>query len=144
MYLNEKIFFSAQRNGFYYSSLKNEYIQSDNAWPDDLIEITDEHYRNLLKGQENGKVICSSDKGYPILSEMPPLSTELSIVKARRKSDELMEFASRKIAPLQDALELDLITQEEKCILHQWKKYRVALSRIDYSEPAAIIWPDTP
>lgn len=49
--------------------------------------------------------------------------------------------ASKIIAPLQDALDLEMATEEEKARLMSWKKYRVMLSRVNLDEPS---WPDTP
>lgn len=54
--------------------------------------------------------------------------------------------ASMKIGPLQDALDLQDATESEKDLLTAWKKYRVALNRIELQEgfPKSIIWPKSP
>ncbi|EOF5167250.1 tail fiber assembly protein, partial [Salmonella enterica] len=46
-----------------------------------------------------------------------------------------------KIAPLQDAVDLDEATDEEKARLLAWRKYRVLVNRVDTSNP---VWPDKP
>ncbi|MGK0737006.1 tail fiber assembly protein [Yokenella regensburgei] len=53
----------------------------------------------------------------------------------------LMQQAGDQIAPLQDAVDLDMATDEEKQSLVGWKKYRVLLGRVDCSKP---VWPEIP
>lgn len=52
--------------------------------------------------------------------------------------------ATRVIAPLQDAVDISIATDEEITRLAEWKRYRVALSRIDTSEAPDIEWPARP
>ncbi|HAX4776878.1 TPA: tail fiber assembly protein, partial [Escherichia coli] len=52
--------------------------------------------------------------------------------------------ASEHIAPLQDAVELELATEEETSLLEAWKKYRVLLNRVDTSVAPDIEWPTSP
>ncbi|EOM4877586.1 tail fiber assembly protein, partial [Escherichia coli] len=56
----------------------------------------------------------------------------------------LMQAASEHIAPLQDAVELELATEEENSLLEAWKKYRVLLNRVDTSVAPDIEWPTSP
>lgn len=48
------------------------------------------------------------------------------------------------MSPLQDAVDLDIATTEEKELLLAWKKYRVLLNRIAVKEAPDIDWPNTP
>jgi hypothetical protein len=52
--------------------------------------------------------------------------------------------ASRVIAPLQDAVDISIATDAEIARLAEWKRYRVALSRIEPSKAPNIEWPDKP
>lgn len=54
--------------------------------------------------------------------------------------------ADAAIAPLQDAVELDEATEAEAALLKEWKRYRVALSRLPDQEgyPNDIEWPAPP
>ncbi|MVT83202.1 tail fiber assembly protein [Pantoea agglomerans] len=52
--------------------------------------------------------------------------------------------ANRIIAPLQDAFDISIATDEEVTRLAKWKRYRVALSRIDISQIHDIEWPEKP
>jgi len=52
--------------------------------------------------------------------------------------------ASRIIAPLQDAVDISIATDEEIARLAEWKRYRVELSRVDISKAPDIAWPVRP
>lgn len=55
----------------------------------------------------------------------------------------LLRDATTKIAPLQDALELGIATEDEITALNAWKHYRVALNRLD-TTTAEVTWPVAP
>ena len=61
--------------------------------------------------------------------------------EAQRNKLELLTQANNVIATLQDAVELNMATDEETANLHEWKKYRVLLSRVDVIKP---VWPPLP
>ena len=76
---------------------------------------------------------------------LPPTPNEiLAAVKVER--DRLLALAAIRIAPLQDAVELDESTADEVSLLKVWKQYRVALNRIDQQAgfPIEIDWPILP
>lgn len=56
----------------------------------------------------------------------------------------LMEEAANIIAPLQDAVDINIATEEEITRLAEWKKYRVLLSRINIQDAPDIEWPAKP
>jgi len=57
--------------------------------------------------------------------------------------DALMRVAAASIAPLQDAVDLNMATAQEVADLDNWKRYRIALSRLDLSG-ASVTWPEAP
>lgn len=63
---------------------------------------------------------------------------------AEQKKSELMSIAERAIAPLQDAVDLEMATDAEAALLLEWKKYRVLLNRLDTSIAPDIEWPNAP
>ncbi|ECF3812294.1 tail fiber assembly protein, partial [Salmonella enterica subsp. enterica serovar Carmel] len=67
--------------------------------------------------------------------------TAARLREAEGTKSRLLQMASGKIAPLQDAVDLGLATDEEKSQLAEWKKYRVLVNRVDTSSP---IWPEIP
>ena len=50
----------------------------------------------------------------------------------------IQEF-SEYIAPLQDAVDLEIATAEERSLLEAWNKYRVLLNRVDTSTAPDIL-----
>uniref|UniRef100_A0A1A9VZ06 Bacteriophage P22 tailspike N-terminal domain-containing protein n=1 Tax=Glossina brevipalpis TaxID=37001 RepID=A0A1A9VZ06_9MUSC len=64
--------------------------------------------------------------------------------KATWEKDNLLDKAARVIAPLQDAVDLDMATGGEKAALLAWKKYRVLLNRVDITQAPDIDWPEPP
>lgn len=56
----------------------------------------------------------------------------------------LLKSASEQIEPLQDAVDLDMATDDEKARFNKWRKYRVLLTRVDTSAAPAITWPEAP
>nr|WP_306278167.1 MULTISPECIES: tail fiber assembly protein [unclassified Pantoea] len=56
----------------------------------------------------------------------------------------LMNEASQRISVLQDAVDLEMATDDETKALPLWKKYRVLLSRINADISSAVTWPDKP
>ncbi|HFP1491315.1 TPA: tail fiber assembly protein, partial [Escherichia coli] len=66
------------------------------------------------------------------------------IREAEETKNSLMQVASEHIAPLQDAVDLDIATEEEASLLAAWKTYRVLLHRVDTTVAADIEWPVAP
>lgn len=67
-------------------------------------------------------------------------------VQASATRDGLLGTAALRIAPLQDAVDLEEATAEDIALLKKWRKYRVDLNRISQQEgyPAQIEWPAVP
>ncbi|WP_407221422.1 tail fiber assembly protein [Escherichia coli] len=61
-----------------------------------------------------------------------------------RNKNSLMQVASEHIAPLQDAVDLEIATEKETLLLEARKKYRVLLNRVDTSTAPDIEWPAVP
>ncbi|EHX2578178.1 tail fiber assembly protein, partial [Escherichia coli] len=66
------------------------------------------------------------------------------IREAEDTKNSLMQTASEQIVPLQDAVDLDIATEEEISLLAVWKRYRVLLNRVDTSIAPDIEWPVIP
>lgn len=135
-----QIYYSASVNGFYDPTINGDDI------PEDAVEISEETHASLLLGQSQGKVIVPGDDGYPILQDPPPETTEQLAANAYAGRDERLRIAAVRIAPLQDAVDLGMATEEEAASLLAWKQYRVALNRIQLQEgfPHTFTWPVSP
>lgn len=66
------------------------------------------------------------------------------VVIARGTQSSLLREAKDKIAILQDAVDLNMVTEDEKFQLIEWKKYRVLLTRIKLEDAPDIEWPEKP
>ncbi|EUD08649.1 tail fiber assembly protein [Providencia alcalifaciens] len=74
----------------------------------------------------------------------PPKSKEHHISEAKSKKQLLLAGATEAIAPLQDAVDLGMATEEEIALLNEWKECRVLLNRVDTSLAPDIDWPQKP
>ncbi|HAS8353784.1 TPA: tail fiber assembly protein [Vibrio vulnificus] len=74
----------------------------------------------------------------------PPPTHEQLVAEAEAKKQYLLSEAADAIAPLQDAVDLDMATPEEESALKEWKKYRVLLNRVDTSPGVGVVWPTPP
>lgn len=65
-------------------------------------------------------------------------------IKAQR--DQLLAIAGNRMGPLQDAVDTENATEEEVESLLRWKRYRIALNRIEKQEkfPVDVEWPMSP
>ncbi|EFI6437690.1 hypothetical protein GSG53_22350 [Escherichia coli] len=66
------------------------------------------------------------------------------IREAEETKNSLMQAANEHIAPLQDAVDLEIATEEENSLLEAWKKYRVLLNRVNTTTAPDIEWPVAP
>lgn len=73
----------------------------------------------------------------------PPLSAEQILAMNTATRDALLAKATAAIAPLQDAVDLDEATTDETALLKLWKQFRVAVNRVDLTQPTPS-WPAMP
>lgn len=76
----------------------------------------------------------------------PPPAPPPTAEQVRADRDARLAVATLRIAPLQDAADLDEATAAELALLKKWKQYRIALSRIEQQAgfPGAVDWPVSP
>lgn len=96
-------------------------------------------------GIEEGYSYKNGDFTAPPLTE-EQIAAEADFARASniQTRQSLIESSSNTISILQDAIDLDMATDEEKNALLLWKKYRVTLSRINANTVDAIDWPALP
>jgi hypothetical protein len=134
------IYYCASTGGFYEDTINRKGI------PDDKVEIDPTYRLELLNGQRSGKCIVPDHAGYPKLVDVQPPSEEEQRALASATRDSLAKDASTLIATLQDAVDLGEATPEEKALLVDWKRYRIALMRLEQQAgfPHDIQWPVQP
>lgn len=79
-------------------------------------------------------------------SQIADLMIPTKLKEALAETARLRQIADTAIVPLQDAVDVDDATEDDKALLTLWKKYRVALNRLPDQEgyPSSINWPAPP
>ncbi|WP_200286521.1 tail fiber assembly protein [Pantoea ananatis] len=86
-----------------------------------------------------GEIDESDDRYIRFLSSLTPSTVDLN----SSNRDSLLYLASLRIAPLQDAVDLESATSSEISLLKEWKQYRIELNRMDMTE-VNVKWPNQP
>ncbi|MEA1064757.1 tail fiber assembly protein [Erwinia sp. HR93] len=140
----EQYYYSASKNLLFPESLFDDYNDTG-MWPDDAKPVSDEIYQEFgANPAPPGKIMVTGDDGLPAWGDQPALTQDELIASAESKKSSLLVAAAMAIAPLQDAVDLDIATDEETALLMTWKKYRVLLNRVDTSKAPDIEWPTLP
>lgn len=138
--------YSAQANAFYPTDLEDQY-KASGTWPADGKEVAHSVFQEYaLAPPPEGNVRGASEDGFPVWVAAPPMSDENVAIGNRAKREELMRQATAAVAPLQDAVDLDIATQDELEQLRAWKSYRVELNRLEDRDgyPLLVDWPVQP
>lgn len=142
-------YFSPDALGFIPDQWKDDGTYSDDTWPQDAVLLTEEESSSFWKQSPPAGKILGAIDGRPAWIDLPPpepLTAEELTLAAGVKRDELLRLAAIRIAPLQDAVDLDDATEDESALLKGWKRYRVALNRLTEQPeyPTSIDWPAPP
>ena len=124
-------FYSAKNNAFYPLELKPLYKD----WPDDCMAVDDAIYKEFSGSPNNDRIRIAGDNGLPAWQQID----KSEAITYRKKR--LLFVAAEAIAPLQDAVDLNMATSEEINLLSEWKMYRVLLNRVNTDNPE---WPESP
>ncbi len=135
--------YSAKTNSFYVIEDEKKYKEFHN-WPSDVKEIKDKDWDKYRAQGPSGKMRGADKNGGPCWINIPPPTKQESVNSAKLKQDNLLQQVKNKITPLQDAVDLNIATDDEKKQLTVWKTYRVLLSRIDINTAPEIDWPQVP
>jgi len=136
--------YSPLTNGFYPRELRDVYDDAG-SWPDDGVAVSDVVYREYQTlPPPEGKVRVAGNDGLPAWADIPAPSVAELKAEATAMLSALMAKANAAIAPLQDAVDIDDATEAERASLTAWKKYRIALNRLDLSAAPDIAWPAYP
>ncbi|HHL2458614.1 TPA: tail fiber assembly protein [Yersinia enterocolitica] len=112
--------------------------------PSDLMDVTDEELASYWKmNSPEGKKLGVIN-GRPGWVDLPPLTREELVASAIAKKSQLKAVADSEIEWRQDAVDGGGASDKEITGLAAWRKYRVALMRIDTSRTQDIEWPIVP
>lgn len=140
--ISMKYIYSAVNNAFYPLELQAEYKLAE-TWPIDGIEVDKSVFDEFSYNLPDNKIRSADKNGLPCWGDIPPPSNEELRIAYETKKQYLIEIATIAIAPLQDAVDLDIATDEEITLLKEWKKYRVLLNRIDTNDINSV-FPEAP
>ncbi|PKL12365.1 MAG: hypothetical protein CVV52_10360 [Spirochaetae bacterium HGW-Spirochaetae-8] len=106
---------------------------------DGSVEITDERWMELLRGQEEGRIIQDDGEGYPAALENR-LSLERLAVNVRQERDQRIEAVEWRVRRYQDEEILALQHTDDRTAL---ARYIQALRDVPSQDgfPTNIIWP---
>ncbi|WP_442903095.1 tail fiber assembly protein [Gilliamella sp. Bif1-4] len=77
-----------------------------------------------------------------VLDENKQHQHYIAVATAQKK--QLLSEATTQIDYLQDAIDTEIATDEEKALCAVWKKYRALLNRVDVDTAPDIDWPEKP
>ena len=135
--------YSAINNAFY-SEPERPMYELHSSWPDDCIPVPDSIYDEFAASEPPpGKYRGVNEEGMPCWLDIPPPSVKEQQREIEAQKQYLIKAANEKIAYLQDAVELEIATDEEASSLKEWKKYRVLLNRLNVND-VNMIFPEQP
>ncbi|QDW32283.1 tail fiber assembly protein [Yersinia sp. KBS0713] len=133
---------SAKNNAFPDIKLFVEYTAA--GWDlSDMIDVSEDIYREFGTQYPAGKQRGVID-GMPAWVDLPPQTHDELVASAKAKKADLKVVADSEIEWRQDAVDAGDASEKEIADLAAWRKYRVALMRVDTSNPANITWPPAP
>ncbi|MEQ2027877.1 tail fiber assembly protein [Xenorhabdus szentirmaii] len=133
---------SAKNNAFFYEADLEHYARA--GWDiSDIVAITEQVFQTFTNPPSQKIRIVGSD-GLPAWGDIPPPTPEQLQEQAESQKQYLMSQATKSIAPLQYAVDLEMATDGERAALTAWKKYCVLLNRVDCSAAPDIDWPKAP
>ncbi|MGA7507162.1 MAG: tail fiber assembly protein [Erwinia billingiae] len=109
-------FYSATTNVFYPVIDKDVYISNGN-WPADALEVSDDTYNEFVSLAPDGKERSPDSYGLPSWVDAAPATPEEVLAGANGMKVQLMNEATGVISVLQDAVDLDIATDEESSSL---------------------------
>ncbi|MCM5989242.1 tail fiber assembly protein [Klebsiella pneumoniae] len=154
--------FSVSTQSFYDDNYEENAIVDD--LPSDVQAIDNEQYAHFFNAINSDRVVYLVADKYNISQPRPDkyhswdaagntwVMTDAAVTRksadliadAELRRSTLLSEAGTAISPLQDAVELDMATDEEKSRYDAWRKYRVLLMRVDTSLAPDINWPEPP
>ncbi|EGF4813918.1 tail fiber assembly protein [Escherichia coli] len=123
------------------ASWKEDGTYSDETWPDDAVEVSNEDAETYWRTTPpDGKMLGTVD-GKPGWVDIPLPSADELAAKAERQRSSLRAAADDEIAWRKDAVDAGIATETEAAALQRWTLYRIQLMRVDVSDP---VWPEAP
>ena len=110
---------------------------------DDVIELDSDHWFFTSDIPGDKKIVVNANGQLELKNSGDSLSNIDKIETNKLKQQQLINNANKKIAILQDIIDLDMCESNESDQLKKWKKYRILVIRVDTNQ-LDIEWPTQP
>ncbi|MFJ2536619.1 tail fiber assembly protein [Pseudomonas sp. NPDC087614] len=136
--------FAAKKDGVFYGFYNSAVYAS---LPEDIVEISDKRHRELLAGQEVGKIIVWGDDGSPMLVDSLPTSDDELAAVERTWRDQRLSETDGVVTRHRDEVEEGVATTLTAEQYAELQEYRRALRNwpeagefplIDHRPPAPL------
>ncbi|BET42792.1 tail fiber assembly protein [Atlantibacter hermannii] len=128
--------FSAETTGFYLTGFHTDI-------PADAVDITEDKWRELMIGQEEGKIIAADDTGYPVLLDRPAPTHEQYVAAAEQEKQNRIDEALQSISVISLKLRAGrALTDAEQLRLDSTLDYIDAVTATDTDTAPDINWPE--
>ncbi len=130
--------FSAETTGFYLIGFHTDI-------PADAVDITENKWRELMSGQEAGKIIAANETGYPVLLDRPAPTHEQYVAAAEQEKQNRIDEALQSISVISLKLRAGrALTDAEQLRLDSSLDYIDAVTATDTDTAPDINWPVPP
>ena len=123
----------------FYPECDRKLYESRGTLPNDVV-VVEEEVRNVYNFTPPAGRVLGVLNGYPAWVNPPELSKDEIISRNKFLAARLLTTANSEIAWLSAAQEFGNTAEEEAKLL-EWRKYVVAIKRMDYLKP---VWPKVP
>lgn len=139
------IVYSKTTNAFYLEDNKANY-QAENAWPDDVVNVSVEVFSEFSGVPPEGKIRVAGKNGLPEWQDIPPLTPEQIIMLAeaekKRRINKAIDYMNNKQWPGKAVL--GRLKGDDLAQYNLWLDYLDALEAVDTSSATDIKWPTAP
>lgn len=136
-------YFSPAKLSFYPLDLLYSY-KDFGTLPSDLIEVTDEVFKEFSGNPPESKARGAGEGGQPTWVSLPEPTQDQLIQQAECQRVTLLNEAKDITGDWRTELELGIISAEDKASLVKWISYMKAIKEIDTSSTLNIAWPNKP
>lgn len=136
--------YSSSKNVFYPESKLANYEAAGNL-PDDLIDVSDDVFREFTATPAVGRVRVAGSDGLPSWGDIPPPSHEELIAIAEQVRQQLLAHADAVMLDWRTELMLGEISDANRAKLSAWLAYKNEVKAVDVTfDPESINWPAPP
>ncbi|CAD5851648.1 TPA: tail fiber assembly protein [Escherichia coli] len=130
--------FSATTTGFYLVGFHTDI-------PADAVDITEDKWRELMDGQEAGKIIAANEAGYPVLRDRPAPTHEQYVAAAEQEKQNRIDAALQSISVISLKLQAErTLTDAERLKLNSTLDYIDEVAATKTATAPDIDWPTPP